>query len=371
MSSNSDVIIIGAGIAGTSLAAQLAVHCRVILLEMESQPGYHATGRSAAVFAPAYGNQIVRDITGFSESFYRSPPTGFSNVPLLRQRDTVFIARHHQSDSLRSLLADHRHLSHLSTSKLAKRIPIFDANQTCTGALDSTGGDLDVDAIMQGFLKLIRSNKGQVITGARVTALTRDSSIWKVTTNNGEFEADVVVNAAGAWADVIAKTAGLTGLGISPLRRTALLVDPPADHDISGWPVVVDVDEQFYFKPEAGQILISPADETPSNPCDAQPEELDLALAVDRVQQVIQLDVRKINHRWAGLRSFAPDKTFVTGFDPRIKGFFWLAGQGGYGVQTAPGLSDIACYLITGQQNLITDAEASLHIEDIAPDRFL
>ena len=370
MSIQADIIVIGAGIAGTSAAAQLAKNCSVILLEMEKQPGYHATGRSAAVYAPAYGNKVVRDITVAGAAFFRSPPDNFSEVALLRPRDSIFIAQQHQISSLERTLIDSKHLSEMTAGQLKSRIPILD-NQVVAGALDSTGGDLDVDAIMQGFLRQFQHARGKLVTQAPVVAMTHQSGSWRLKTPSDEFEAPIVVNAAGAWADSVAVLAGLRPLKIQPNRRTAILVDAPDNMDISGWPVVIDIDEKFYFKPEAGQLMLSPADETATEPCDAVPEEIDIAIAIDRIQQVTSLKVRKVNHSRAGLRSFAPDRTFVVGFDPRIDGFFWLAGQGGYGVQSAPGLADITSYLITNSHCLITREAVKSHLEDIKPDRLL
>ncbi len=368
MTSIPDVIVIGAGIAGSSLAAQLSAHCKVRLLEMENQPAYHSTGRSAAYFAPAYGNAVIRDITAASQPFFEEPPDGFTDVKLLNHRDSLFVAEKNQS--IEALLQENPHLSALNNDQMTELVPILDKDKIDRGAHDSTGGDLDVDAIMQGFLRQIRAGDGELITDSKVTSLHFKSGIWTVTTSRGEFSAPVVINAAGAWADSIATLAGLKPLGIKPLRRTALLVDPPESMDISDWPLVVGINETFYFKPVANQLLISPADETPTKPCDAQPEELDIAIAIDRVSQISNLEVRKVNHSWAGLRSFAPDKTFVAGFDPNTSGFFWFAGHGGYGVQTAPALSDIACSLITGSCNLISVQEARAHADAISPNRF-
>lgn len=363
-----DVIVIGAGIAGTSLAAQVSNHCHVLLLEMEQQPAYHSTGRSAAYFAPAYGNAVVRDITVASRPFFESAPAGFSDVNLLRQRDALFVAAN--DHSITALLDQSSHLSELNIDQMLERVPILNRDKVHRAANDATGGDLDVDAIMQGFLRQLKANGGELVTDSTVTRLHRKSGIWKISTAEREFETPVVVNASGAWADDIAVKAGLNRLGIAPLRRTALLVDPPDGMDISRWPLVVDVDEKFYFKPEAGQLLLSPADESPSMPCDAQAQELDIALAIERIEQISTLKVKKVNHSWAGLRSFAPDRTFVVGFDPGTQGFFWFAGHGGYGVQTAPALSDIACFLITGSFNLLSAQQVKQHINAMSPERF-
>lgn len=366
-----DIIVIGAGIAGVSLAAQLVPNCRVAILEMENQPGYHSTGRSAAYFAPAYGNKVVRLITRASESFYRQPPDNFSEANLLRPRDSLFVAREHQLESMSQLLQNNSQLITVNANELLQQIQILKPGALVSGARDTNGGDLDVDAILQGFLRQFRSAGGEVVNNSKVQQLKYKNGAWEIQTDNDIFKAPIIVNASGAWADKIAVMANLHPLGINPLRRTVVLVDPPQGVDISDWPLTIDIDENFYFKPDAGQLLISPADETPTEPCDARPDEMDIALVIDRIQQIANLEVHKINHSWAGLRSFAPDKTFVTGFDPRTDGFFWFAGQGGYGVQAAPALADIAAFLITGSHKLVGRDEIETVVPEIAPDRLI
>ena len=295
----------------------------------------------------------------------------YTDVPLLQPRDALFVATDQQKADLNSLIEANPRLEVLSGTRLKDKVPVLDVEKLTHAANDATGGDLDVDAIMQGFLKQLRNAGGTLKTSSRVNDITYSKGLWRLKTTSDEYQAPILVNAAGAWADQVAELAGLTGLDLSPMRRTALLVDPPPGIDVTDWPLVVDVREQFYFKPDAGQLLLSPADETHSEPCDAYPHEMDIALAVDRVQQVTDLKITKINHSWAGLRTFAPDRTFVTGFDPRTKGFFWLAGQGGYGVQTSPGLADIACCLITGSHNILRDEDVKKHLDEINPGRFL
>jgi len=333
-----DIIVIGAGIAGASAAAELAAQASVTLLEMEPQPGYHATGRSAAFFAAAYGNRIIRDITGVCERFFLQPPEGFSEVDLIRLRDCMFL-----------LSPDYLH-----------------------GAMwDRMGGDIDVDALLQAYLRLLRRRGGTNLNDHRVSALQWAGGAWRVSAGGAEFQAPVVVNAAGAWADQMAQLAGLVPIGVKPLLRTAFLIDPPAGVDIENWPLMLDADEDFYFKPDAGQIMICPADETPTEPCDAQADDLEVIMGVDRFEKATGLDIRHVNHRWAGLRTFAPDKVFVAGFDPRAEGFFWLAGQGGYGVQSAPAMAHLANWLITGKQAPVDFSKAIGYADMLAPDRLL
>ena len=371
MTVRADVIVIGAGIAGVSAGAELATLASVILLEMEAQPGYHATGRSAAFFVPSYGNVAVRAVTAICAPFYRSPPDGFAEVQLIRPRDCLFFGRADQREALSSLHNEVPFLQVLSAEEIWQRVPIILPEYVDSGLLDETGGDLDVDAILQGFLRRLRTSSGQLYTHHGVQELSRTNGVWKVVTRNETFEASVIVNAAGAWVDEIATLAGLEPLGLQPKRRTAMLIDAPENVDITEWPLMVDAEEQFYFKPDAGALLLSPADETPSPACDAQAEELDIAVAVDRFETATSLEVFRINHRWAGLRTFAPDKTFIVGFDPRKDGFFWLAGQGGYGVQTAPGLAQLTTSMITGTPLPETMHLDSDLIDKLAPARLI
>lgn len=371
MNARRDIIVIGAGIAGASAAAELAAHAGVTLLEMEPQPGYHATGRSAAFFAAAYGGRIIRNITGACEQFFLRPPKGFTEVDLIRPRDCMFFGRPDQQRRLLDLQQDNPRLAFRNEAEVRERVPVFAPGYLYGAMWDRMGGDLDVDAMLHGFLRLLRRRGGQNLNEHRVTALRRSKGLWQVTSTAGEFVTPVVVNAAGAWADKVAKMAGLKALGIEPLRRSALLIDPPEGENIDEWPLMIDADEDFYFKPDAGQLMISPADETPTEPCDAQPEDLDLAIGVDRFEKATGLEIRRIKHRWAGLRTFAPDKLFVAGFDPRADGFFWLAGQGGYGVQSAPAMAQMTTALITGTRPEGEFARVMDHVEDVAPERLL
>jgi D-arginine dehydrogenase len=366
-----DIIVIGAGIAGVSAAAGLAAQARVTLLEMEEQPGFHATGRSAAYFAAAYGKKIIREFTACCEEFFRRPPEGFSEVQLLRPRDCMFFGRADQDQRLQSLQGDNPGLVRLTAGDVLKRVPVFAESYIHAGLWEPRGGDLDVAAILQGYVRLFRRRGGTLCNAHRVTSLRHVGGSWRVAASGLSFEAPIVVNAAGAWADQVAAMAGLPRLGLRPLRRTALTIAPPPGMQVSEWPNMIDADEQFYFKPEAGHILISPADETPSEPCDAQAEDLDVAVGVDRFERATGLDIRQVITRWAGLRTFAEDRVFVAGFDPRCEGFFWLAGQGGYGIQSAPALAQLARYLV---QDIDPDPGYDIvrnHVEAVAPDRLV
>src|SRR5918996_931136 len=354
-----DVLIVGGGIAGASAAYEIASFARVILLERESQPGYHTTGRSAAVFAPAYGNRVIRALTAASHASYREQAGGLADHPVLAPRGALFVGREDQLATLDALQAEISAevpgLGRLDGQQLLARVPVLRADYGAGGLYDLTSMDMDVAAIHQGYLRAFRARGGQVVTDAEVSAIKTDPPPWRVETRAGSFEAAVLVDAAGAWADQLAEMAGVAPLGLAPKRRTAILFEPSIDPD-PAWPVVINADEEFYFKPESGLLLGSPADETPVPPCDVQPEELDVAIAIDRIERAASFRVTHVRRKWAGLRTFAPDRTPVVGMEERVPGFFWLAGQGGYGIQIAPALAR---------------AGAKLLIEGVLPDDLL
>jgi D-arginine dehydrogenase len=338
---------------------------------MESQPGYHATGRSAAFFAAAYGSADVRGLTGLSEQFLVSPPNGFSEAPLIRLRDCMFFGTADKQEQLIRMKEGNARLVHVDGGAVHRRVPILDPGTIAGAMWDEKGGDIDVDALLQGYVRSLRRRGGALIGGTHVESLHRANDRWRVEAGGGTYTAPVVVNAAGAWADRVAESAGLAPLGLKPLRRTAFTIDPPDGLDIDDWPLMIEADEAFYFKPDAGQLLISPADEHPSPPCDSQPDDMDVAIGVDRFERATGLEIRRVNHSWAGLRTFAPDRCFVAGFDPRTEGFFWLAGQGGYGVQSAPSLAHFTAAQITGSEPPAGFAPVLEFSEAVAPDRLL
>jgi D-arginine dehydrogenase len=359
-----DIIVIGAGIAGASVADALAASARVIVLEQEERPGVHATGRSAALFSETYGNEVIRALSRASRAFLADPPDGFCETALIRPRGTLYVASESQIDALGELGAGAPTFERLSGAEARARVPILRPEASVAALCEPGAMDIDVDALHQGFLRRLRRQGGQSVADAAVTALRRSAGGWTATTPKGDFNAPIVINAAGAWADRVAALAGLAPLGLQPKRRTAALIDGPA-LDFAGWPMVIDVDETIYFKPDAGRLLISPADETDTEPGDAQPEDLDVAIAADRIERMTTLVVRRIAHRWAGLRTFAPDRTPVCGFDPRAQGFFWLAGQGGYGIQTSPALAALAARLVLRAPGELAELEAAL-----SPERY-
>lgn len=365
MADGADFLVIGAGMAGASAAYALAAAGSVIVLEAEARAGVHATGRSAALFSETYGNAAVRALSRASRSFLTEPPEGFCESPILRPRGALFVADEAGRAHLETMAAEEGGaFEPLSGEEARARVPILRPEAAVAGLYEAGAMDIDVDALHQGFLRGLRRRGGRLATDAAVTSLRRDGGLWTVGTRAGEFAAPVVVDAAGAWADAVAALAGLAPIGLQPKRRTAALVDGP-ELDFSAWPLVIEAAETFYFKPDAGRLLISPADETDAEPGDAQPDDLDVAIAADRIERATTLSIRRIRHRWAGLRTFAADRTPVCGFDPRAEGFFWLAGQGGYGIQTAPALAGLAARLITGRPGAEDEIAAAL-----APSRF-
>lgn len=339
--------------AGASVAAELAPDRRVLLLEVEEQPGLHATGRSAAMFFESYGNATVRALTRASRGFLEHPPAGFADTPLLSPRGALFVADAPRLFALEAMIeADPVACAYrpLDAAQARDQCPLLSEDWVAGGLLDESGHDMDVAAIHLGYLKLGRHAGMQLVTGTGDTRIERFGDVWQVHTRIGKFAAPVLVNATGAWADQVAKQAGARPIGLQPLRRTAVLLAAPPGYDIVRWPMVIDVEEEFYFKPDAGRLLLSPANEDPMEPCDAFPDDIDVAIAVDRFEHATRMRVDRVGHSWAGLRSFVADRSPVAGYDAEAPGFFWLAGQGGYGIQMAPALARAAAALVAGGQ---------------------
>jgi len=368
-----DYCIIGGGIAGLSLAWELAEHGRVVLLERESQLSYHATGRSAALFCECYGNAVVRALTRASREFYFHPPEGFASEPLVSDRGGLYIATDAQRVELSEFHCEvsdgSAPLQMLDGEEARERVPILSA--AIAGAcLDPLIADIDVGAVVEGFRRGFRARRGVISTDAAVHAIERLTHGWRVVAGTQQPTARIVINAAGAWADDIGELAGAARIGLEPRRRTAAIVDLPDGISPRAWPSVFDVSDRFYFKPDAGRLLISPADEVPSLPCDAQADDIDVAEAVDRIERVTTLTISRVSRAWAGLRTFAPDRSPVIGFDPRVEGLFWFAGQGGYGFQMAPAAARVARALVLGQP--VRDLEAARGVSEalLSPGRF-
>ena len=370
-----DFAVIGAGIAGVSVAYQLARHASVVILEGEHVPAYHTTGRSAALHSETYGSAEIRAITVVSGRFYRKPPEGFTDHPLLTPRGALIAGRAEQQADLQKAAATYAQLvpsvRWLDPGETLRRQPLLRPEAAAGGAIFEEAEDMDVAAIHAGFLKGARASGAELRLNAEVVDLERADGMWRIGLRDGEkLAAATIVNAAGAWADVVGGLAGAHPVGLVPKRRTAFTFDAPAGLDLAHLPMVIDFDESWYVKPEVGQFLGSLADETPSPPCDAQPEEIDVATAVERIETATTLSIRRIKNKWAGLRSFVADKNLVVGYDADVEGFFWLAGQGGYGIQTGEAAGRLAASLALGKG--MPDDVASLGVTEAAlsPGRF-
>jgi D-arginine dehydrogenase len=367
-----DILVIGAGIAGASAASELATTHRVALLEREELPGYHSTGRSAALFSKSYGNAIIRALTRASEEFFFRPPVDFAPEPLVQPRGTLHIASEDQREQLEAFARNPDlaagSIRRIEPAEALRLCPVLRPERVHAALIEDDAADVDVHGLHQGYLRRFHRAGGTMITGAEVLSLDGGGPRWTAVTRAGVFTAAVVVNAAGAWADKVASQAGVMPLAIQPCRRTVVLTELPAGIAAERWPMVIDADESFYMKPDAGLLLISPADETPSPACDAQPEEYDVALAIDRVERATTLPLTRIRKRWAGLRSFAPDRSPVVGYDATREGFFWLAGQGGYGIQTAPAMARLAANVLRGDR---LDSAVAPLVAELSPQRFV
>ncbi|MDD5480864.1 FAD-binding oxidoreductase [Rhodoferax sp.] len=368
-----DVLILGAGMAGASAAYFLAPHAKVVLLERESQPGYHATGRSAALYSETYGNAVVRAITTASKPFYFNPPEGFSPYPLVTPRGSLSVGGAADEAALAQALQDKRalipNIEWWTQAQILARVPVLKPEAAVFGVYEPDAMDMDVHGIHQGFLRGAKQAGAQLVCDAEVQRLTRQAQGWRVETTAGVFLATTVINAAGAWCDELAQLAGVAPLGLVPMRRTAFTCEVPQGCTLTDWPMVIDALETFYMKPDAGLLLVSPANEDPMSPQDVQPEELDVAIAVDRMETATTLQIRQVKRKWAGLRSFVADRTPVVGFAPDAPGFFWLAGQGGYGIQTAPAMGELAAALVRGLPVPAHIAALCVRAQDVSPAR--
>ena len=369
-----DFVIIGAGIAGASMGWELAGERRVLLLERESQPGYHTTGRSAALYSATYGTPQIRALTRASRVLYDAPPPEFASGPILTPRGVVYLAGPHQLDLLeaayREALALDPAVRRLTRDEMLALVPCLRPEAVAAGMSEPGAADIDVHALHQGFLRGLRQRGGEIRTSAEVTGLVRAADGWKITLADGTlFTAGAVVNAAGAWADVVAGLAGVPPIGLEPRRRTAFTFAVPAGMDAARWPAVIGIAEDYYFKPDAGQLLGSPANADPVAPHDVVPEELDVALGIHRIEEVSRFEIRRPTHTWAGLRSFVADGDLVIGWDNHVPGFFWLAAQGGYGIQSAAGAALLARNLALGEPLNVRLAQEGVTPAALSPAR--
>lgn len=358
-----DVIVIGGGMAGVSLAYEAAADRRVVLLEMESTLAYHTTGRSAAMFLESYGGRTIRALTTASRAFLEERRV-LSPLPML------YVARNGRGgavdelyDAVRALAPD---VEVIDGEHAVRLQPLLRRGVVERALLEPGAMEIDVHALHQFYVRGLRERGGHVVVASPVTAADRVGDVWRLRVADGEVQAPVVVDAAGAWADVVARRFGARPVGVRPLRRTAFMVDAPPG---AGAPMIDDIDEAFYVKPDAGRLLCSPSEETPQEPGDARADEVEIARAIDAINEVTTLDVRHVRAKWAGLRTFVPDRTPVIGFDAECAGFFWYAGQGGYGIQTAPALARTGAALLLGRELPADVAERGVSPAVLSPAR--
>lgn len=370
--------VVGAGIAGASFAYRLAEALGsggdVVLLEREDQPGYHSTGRSAAVYTETYGPPVIRALTAGSRPFFDTPPSGFTDVPLLHSLGLLLVGPEDRREKAEQLYDDCRQLTPsarlLNGADIKELAPVLRPEWCAVAVYEPDAMSMDVAALHGGYLRGFRAFGGTIRTNAEIIAIEHKADCWSLRTREDTIDADVVINAAGAWADEFAAMTGTNGLGLEPKRRTAIVFQAPQTMDCSAWPMINDIDETFYFKPDAGRILASPEEETPMPPCDVQPDEYDIAVTVDRLQRATILDIPRIDNSWAGLRSFFPDGVPTVGFDPHAPNFFWLAGQGGYGITTSDAMARLAVAQVLNTPMPADLAEVGVDAAALSPARF-
>ncbi len=370
--------IVGAGIAGASAAYRLAEALGsgkdIVIIEREDQPGYHSTGRSAAVYTETYGPPVIRALTAGSRPFFDNPPEDFCDVPLLHPLGMLLVGTQDRQEKAAQMFAQCRQLTPtvelLANGDIAELVPILRPEWRATAVYEPDAMSMDVAALHTGYLKSFRALGGTVLSDMEVVAFGRDGDNWILHGRHEDVLSSVVINASGAWADDLAELAKTKRLGLQPKRRTAIVFKPTNDYDSAAWPMVNDIDETFYFKPDAGRILASPEEETPMPPCDVQPDEYDIAITVDRLEKATTLDIPRIDNAWAGLRSFFPDGVPAVGFDAHAPGFFWLAGQGGYGITTSDAMARVAAAQILELPIPEDLAEMGVDARTLSPERF-
>ncbi|MDR2300103.1 MAG: FAD-binding oxidoreductase [Comamonas sp.] len=377
-----DFVIIGAGMAGASTAWQLAqsggaTPPSVLVLERESQPGYHTTGRSAALFEEHYGPAQVQALTRASRAFYDAPPAGFAEAAILTPRGVLYVGTAEQKELVDAAYAEalihSPQAQRLDAAQLKDLVPCLNTEVLVDGFLDGGARDIDVHGLHQGFIRGLRQRGGDLWCNAEVEAITRVNDSWHIALPKGRsIRARIIVNAAGAWVDQVAAMVGATPIGIVPKRRSAFTFPAPEGMDATHWPAIISADEGWYIKPDAGQLLGSPANADPVPPHDVVPEELDIATGIWNIEEATTLQIRRPSHTWAGLRSFVTDGELVIGWDASptpVAGFFWVAAQGGYGIQSAAGYSLLARNLLLGETLDTALAEQKVDVGAVSPAR--
>ena len=363
-----DYLVIGGGIAGASAAYTLSARGSVLLLEAEATMGFHATGRSAALYTRNFGSPIVRQINAASAGFFRAPPPGFCDTPLMTPRGALTVAPPGHEGALDALLAlsePGEELCEIAPADACTRVPFLRPDRVARAVYESNVTDIDVATLHLSYLKGAKAQGAVAATGQGVTGLSHDGAVWQVKTAKDSFAATTIVNAAGAWADRIGALAGARPIGLVPKRRTAIIINAPAGTDCAALPAVDFADTDAYIKPDAGKLMVSPGDATPTDPHDAWADDMDIAVLADWIERETQITITRIEHSWAGLRSFVTDEAPVVGFDSTVPGFFWLAGQGGYGIMMAPTLAMLTAELCSETGGGLADRFAKA----LSPDR--
>jgi D-arginine dehydrogenase len=367
-----DFVVIGGGMAGVSAAAHLSAFGSVVLLEAEQSLAFHTTGRSAAVYVVNYGAQGTRPLAAASREFLESPPEGSTDGPLLSDRGLLWIADANQAPLLDAVVEEAtipgHEIHHLEPADALQMVPALRPEKVGRAMFEPTARDIDVALLHQAYVRIARRNGAEIRTGAPVTTLKASGGRWTITAGGDTFECGAVVNACGAWGDMLAALGGVEPLGLQPMRRTAFMV--PGSEAFASWPMVIDVEHRFYFKPDGVQILCSLAEENPDDPGDPKPRMEDVALALERINESTTLDIRSVNSSWTGLRTFAPDRELVIGEDPTAPGFFWLVGLGGIGIATSPGYGALLAALATGSEPSAALTAAGVDPTLLSPARF-
>lgn len=355
-----DFLVIGGGIAGTSAAARLAPLGKTLLLERETALGYHASGRSAALYESNYGLASTVALSEASGVFHRDFEGGF-----LSPRGLMLVGKTGEAEAFRDACAN-LNMAPIALEEATAMVPIIDTTQVGFTAFHEAAYDVDTDREIQTFARLTRSHGGEVLTGQEVSAIRKTNGGWIVTANDTKHEARMIFNAAGAWVDRIATMAGIAPLGFTPLRRSMARIPAPGGYDVSGWPMLLGVHEDWYAKPDAGKLLVSPAEEDLQEPHDAWADDMVLAEGIARYEENVTEPVTRVESTWAGLRTFSPDRNLVLGPAVDEASFFWVAGQGGYGFQTAPAASHLVADLVAGH----TSELDAITLAALSPERF-
>jgi D-arginine dehydrogenase len=363
MSSEFDIIVIGAGIAGASVSAHLAETLNVAICEMEERPGFHTTGRSAAAYEPNYGPPSILALT-------RAARSHFEGGGFLTPRETLFFAPAWQEEAFDRLMSVQQGMEEISIAAAKAKFPLLKDGYARRAVLDPGTADIDVDLLHQSYLRLFRQRGGELHCERAVSGLEKTARGWDVRTGGETLRSRIIVDAAGAWGDRVAALAGRKPVGLQPKRRSIAVVPGPEGVDFMSWPLVGDVGETWYCKPQSGKLIVSPADATPVDPHDAYADDMTLAEGIDRFQQAVDYEVTRVERTWGGLRSFAPDGNPVVGYDDKDDGFFWLIGQGGYGIQSSPALSRLAAALVKRETPPADILDEGLALAEISPKRF-